>query len=205
MKKTRFNLIAAVLFLLAGAFSASAQKYEVGISLGGMITSDRTIQFPPGSIDIKASLTALVNFSTRLANFKAASLHLEFPFAGAGNTNLTSSNPLLPRNYSSIFFSPGIKLKFLPGRRVSPYAAIGGGFARFDESGTLLNGQPNPGSKGKTRGVLDYGGGLDFRLLKFLALRGEIRDFVSGSPSFNFPVTGKQHNILTSAGVVFRL
>lgn len=202
--KPRFKLIAVSLFVLSISATASAQRHELGLSVGGMITSDRTIEGPPGTINIKGSLTYYINYATRIADFKVASIHLEFPFAGTPSTDLSSANPLLPRNYSSLFFTPGIKVKALPGGPISPYAVIGGGLGRFSSSDTLLNGQPNPGNKSATHGVLDYGGGVDLRVLPFLSVRGEVRDFVSGNPTFNFPVTGKQHNILTSGGVVLR-
>jgi hypothetical protein len=204
MINRRLTVILVVSFVLASAAKASAQRNELGLSLGGMITSDRTIEGPPGSINVKGSLTYYINYATRIADFKLASVHLEFPLAGTPSTDLSSANPLLPRNYASLFFTPGIKVKLLPGGSVSPYAVIGGGLGRFSESDSLLNGQPNGGNKGTNRGVLDYGGGVDLRVLPFLSLRGEVRDFVSGNPQFNFPVSGRQHNVLTSGGVVLR-
>jgi hypothetical protein len=47
----------------------------------------------------------------------------------------------------------------------------------------------------------NYGGGADVVLQRHLALRLELRDYVTGQPSF---ITGTSHNIVPSAGVVFR-
>jgi hypothetical protein len=202
--KTTLKLAAVVLLGCFSAASVSAQRHELAGSLGGMITTDRTIEFPAGSVNIKGSLTYLFNYSTRVADFKVASVYLEFPLAATPSTDLSSDNFLLPRNYSSLFFTPGLKLKLLPGAQASPYLMLGGGFGRFTSSDSLLNGQPNTGDKSTNHAVVDYGGGVDIKVLPYLSVRGEIRDFVSGDPNFNFPVTGKQHNVLTSGGLVLR-
>jgi hypothetical protein len=48
----------------------------------------------------------------------------------------------------------------------------------------------------------NYGGGADLTLRRHLALRLELRDYVTGQPSF---ITGTSHNVVPSAGIVFRL
>jgi hypothetical protein len=82
--------------------------------------------------------------------------------------------------------------------------SIGGGFGRFGESSQLEFGGTNPGSTGTTSGVLQTGGGLDVKILSAFKLRGEVRDFYSGTPQLNAN-TGKtrQHNIFVGGGVVF--
>jgi opacity protein-like surface antigen len=47
----------------------------------------------------------------------------------------------------------------------------------------------------------NYGGGADLVLQRHFALRLELRDYVTGQPSF---ITGTSHNIVPSAGIVFR-
>ena len=48
----------------------------------------------------------------------------------------------------------------------------------------------------------NYGGGADLVLQRHIALRLELRDYVTGQPSF---ITGTSHNIVPSIGIVFRL
>jgi hypothetical protein len=44
---------------------------------------------------------------------------------------------------------------------------------------------------------------VDLRVIRYLSLRGEVRDFVTGNPNFNAPfLTNRQHNVLTSGGIV---
>jgi hypothetical protein len=46
---------------------------------------------------------------------------------------------------------------------------------------------------------------LDFKLFRFIGLRGEVRDFLSGNPDLNVALnSGTQHNIVASGGVILR-
>ena len=62
----------------------------------------------------------------------------------------------------------------------------------------------NPAPRQLARGVFTYGGGIDVPVWRFVALRGEVRDFYSGSPAFNALVSGGQHNLVAGAGIVLR-
>src|SRR5262249_61527239 len=100
---------------------------------------------------------------------------------------------------------PGIRVKFSPRARVSPYAAIGGGYALFEQSVDQIDGSPNAAPRFNHRGALAFSGGLDVRVWRFLAARWEVRDFYSGNPAFNVPVAGGGfHNIVAGGGLVLR-
>jgi opacity protein-like surface antigen len=206
MKKLS-GLIAAVI-LLACAGSVSAQKHEVSLLVGGMKTGDKDVVSPlPGNIQIGWGVTYQVGYSQRLLNARLASLYVDFPLTVTPTRDIKSpSNPLSPSSYSSIFFTPGVKLKLTPpASPLTPYAVAGVGFAHFGSSSTLVGGQQNPGSTGATHGVFDFGGGVDVRLIPFVSLRGEVRDYVSGSPNFNLQVIGgRQNNVTVAGGIVLR-
>ena len=53
--------------------------------------------------------------------------------------------------------------------------------------------------------VLDFGGGAEFRVFKWFARRAEVRDFYAGSPAFNIPTPGGQHNLVAGEGFVLKL
>ena len=192
-------------FLILGADAALAQKYEVAVSLGGMTTPDRDFRLPgPGSLRIGAGLTYQGNYAQRLVNARLAALYLEVPLAATPSTKIKSSNVLSPRDYASLFITPGLKLKLLPGAPYSPYMFAGLGYARFSESDARIGGAANT-TRGTNRAAFDFGGGVDVKVLPYLSLRGEVRDFVSGNPQFNLDVIGnRQHNVLLSGGVVLR-
>jgi hypothetical protein len=74
----------------------------------------------------------------------------------------------------------------------------------YQQSAKFSNGQ-NDTDKFLNRGVFDYGGGLDFRLFRFIGLRAEVRDFLSGNPGLNVALNSStQHNVVASGGVVLR-
>jgi len=198
-------VILALLILTAGS-SALAQKNEASFLVGGLKTGSRGVtDAAASSIDSGASVVYEINVATRLLNARLVSLYFELPLIIGPNTGLKSSNILVPKSYSSIFFTPGLKLKAWTMSPASPYAVVGVGLGHFNSSETLLGGQPNPASRGTTKLVYDVGGGVDIRLIPFVALRGEIRDLVSGNPDFSLPVSGsRQHNVLFAGGVVLR-
>ncbi len=201
------KILTIIFFLLALAsfsFAQSESKNEVGLLLGALSTGSRELQLPARSqADIGSGLTYQVNYARRIVAAKVASLHIEVLFAATPLVEVKSTNTLIPRDYASLFLTPGLKLKFVPGWRVSPYVAAGGGFARFRESDFRTNNQPNTGKIGTNTGVFNYGGGVDLSVFRYLSLRGEVRDFVTGNPSFNaLFLSNRQHNVLTSGGIV---
>src|SRR5580692_13011209 len=108
---------------------------------------------------------------------------------------LRASRRLLKTSPVSMF-TPGLRLKAFPKSRISPYLAIGGGYADYEQSTTEINGHPNPASRELARGVFDFGAGVDVRVWRWVALRGEARDFYSGSPDYNVAsLSGGQHNV----------
>jgi hypothetical protein len=88
------------------------------------------------------------------------------------------------------------------GTRVQPFATAGLGMNRFNgpaSASAVLAGWVNADNGWQF--AWNYGGGADLVLQRRLALRLELRDYVGGQPSF---VTGTSHNIVPSAGIVFR-
>jgi hypothetical protein len=198
--------ILLAIFLLLTAEAAYGQQHELGVLVGGVETGNRSIVPPDaGSVDISGAFALEVAFDQRLINAHVASLYLEVPVIVTPNTGLGSSNVLLPRSYSSVFVTPGLKLKMLPVGGVSPYVVLGGGLAHFSSSGATQNVPTNAGSTGATSAAYDFGGGVDLRVVPLVGVRIELRDISTGNPDFNVPVTGgRQRNLLIAAGVVLR-
>jgi opacity protein-like surface antigen len=203
----------ALSVLVAAAHAQDSEpKNEVGLVLGVTTTPDREVrpqvgtgQPPVGTARVDRGLTFGATYARRLAGNDAASLHFEVALFATPSTNVNSSFTFLPRNYAALFLTPGLKLKFFPRASVSPYVVAGGGYGRFDESEFQVNDAPNRGERGTNTGVFDYGGGVEVKVFRFLAVRGEVRDFVSGNPKFNAIFSGsRQHNVITSGGLVLR-
>jgi len=200
----KFSAILALMILSATA--ASAQKHEIVFTSGGLKIGERGFDLPnPGRLKFGTGFTYEINYARRFFDGKIAALYFEFPLAGTPRTKVDSTNALSPRSYSSLFFAPGIKLKLLPGGKYSPYALMGVGVARFNESSTRINNQPNTDQGSNTDTVFDFGAGLDVHVFSILSIRGEVRDFYSELPPLNVrALRDRQHNALISAGFVLR-
>ena len=198
--------ILAALLMLMVAEAALAQKHEVAFTSGGLKIGERGFDLPrPGFLKFSTGLTYELNYARRFFDGKIAALYLEFPFAATPRTKVKTDNVLSPRSYSSIFFTPGIKLKLIPGAKYSPFAMVGVGVARLGESDTRIDESPNTERTTKTETVFDFGFGLDIRLFSIASLRGEVRDYYSELPPLNVrALRDRQHNALISAGIVLR-
>lgn len=192
------------LLILTGVGLGQDTKNEVGLLLGGIATGTRTVLFPTRSdADPGSGLTYEATYARRTVGGKVGVLYAEFVFTATPLVEIKSSNLTLPRDYASLYLTPGVKVKFLPGARLAPYLAIGGGYARYTGSQFLTSNQPNLGKRAINTGAFDYGGGVDVRLFRHLGLRGEVRDFLTGNPNFNAPLaSNRQHNVLDSGGIV---
>jgi opacity protein-like surface antigen len=204
MKRT-LNFLAILIITCGGAIVAFAQESELAVLVGGLKTGDQGLRSTSSVTAAFDGATGYeINYAHRIANAEIASLHWELMIAGVPHTGVKSTNLILPRSYSSLFFAPGLKVKLFP-RGVSPYVVAGLGLGRQTASGTNLNGQPNTGDKSSTTWIINYGGGVDFPIFPHLALRGEVRDLIAGTPELNAQLFDKrQHNIFVAGGIVLR-
>jgi hypothetical protein len=196
--------------------NALAQKADLSFTAGGAIVSDAKENF----FCISQFLCTAQKFRTgnqfffqgagayRLANAGPASLYLELPVAVIPSQRLTLTGfDGTLGHISTAFVTPSLRLKLLPRAPISPFLSFGGGWARY----SLLQKQVN-------KGALQYGGGLDVKtLFPHVALRFEVRDFLTGDPGFpggrilvgNQVFNGKlegglhHHNVLPGGGIVF--
>jgi hypothetical protein len=216
MPARRFATILAVVFALGIAALAEDQsadgKNELAGSLGRIFISDQGIQgatfFNP-YIRSGKGLTFEVNYCRRLLDRPIYGLSVEVPVVFNLDEDLNSGSNVVPSDYQQIFMTPSARVNFFPHTGISPWVSFGGGFGHFSENKNLLYGGPNPGES-STSGVVQGGFGLDVRPSKthvrWLRVRGEVRDFWSGEPSFPLAPTGKtrQHNYLVGGGAVLR-
>jgi len=209
------RLIFAVSFLvLAFSTTALAQSADVSFVAAAPFVSDSnanvlvicpgpTCPLAPNKIVTSHEVFLEGTVAVRTLNLRLASLHLEVPFAGLPSQKLTlSSSPsTVIGHMSSVFITPSFRLKVAPGAPIAPWISFGGGWARYSaDAGPTTN-----------KGALQYGGGLDFRVVSHLGLRFEVRDFVTGDPNFptailfNKPTQGglNRHNVLAGGGAVF--
>ena len=203
------RLFAVAVVLLISRF-AVAQKADAAFVVGGSFVSDAktTLTFPPFpavNTNIKTDHHFFLEgaLGVRVLNAKAVSLHVDVPFVGVPSTKLTESITTSTLDHlSTLFITPGLKIKFAPDAPVSPWAVVGGGWAHYNLKDSSIT---------QNKGVLEYGGGLDFKTgIHMLGFRAEVRDFVTGTPDFGLaPFITTQsgfhhHNILLGGGIVLR-
>jgi hypothetical protein len=205
--------ILTVCLFIPVSIPALAQNNEIGLLLGGMITPRPSTLNQGGSVPATLSINSGLAFQAIYTHFYGgnnwARPGLEVAFIASPLQDVISASPSASRNYASIFITPGIHVRFVPKSALSPWASVGGGYARFTESTTLRSGQPNPFQPGVNKGALQYGGGVDFKtslhLLIPIVLRAEVRDFYTGQPRLNVQRSGSgQHNVVVSGGIVLR-
>lgn len=192
------KLLVLFLVVLCTSF-AFAQKIDLALTAGIYHPVNNSF-----SGDNAFAIEGNVGF--RLASVPFLALYFEVPVAGTLDATVPASALTSAGTYSSIFVTPGVRLKLAPGAPISPYIATGGGLAHFNRSASQT---PAGASSTVNKGVWDIGGGLDMKVAPFLGLRLEVRDFYSGSPELKLSqVTGtfneRQHNIVGTAGVVVR-
>lgn len=208
------------LFVLAAAI-LPAQRNELSLQFGGTLTQRRAILLSGRNLipGLQDSLTedngygGGIVYRVRLVRFGPAALMAELPIFIVQATN-TDLIPLLAQpifgdtSGVSGFLTPGAVLRFAPDSIVSPYVFFGAGYARVVEA-QLLSTTPVQGDfVDKGTWAINYGGGADVRLARFLAIRGELRNFYTGSTSgaaLVLPEETRQRNtLLLTGGLVFR-
>ncbi|HEX7287454.1 MAG TPA: hypothetical protein VF532_14805 [Candidatus Angelobacter sp.] len=197
-----------LLFAIASiSNTAVAQKVDAAFVVGWSFVSDTKETFgvsptPFDTIQTGNHFFLEGAFGWRFVNAHAASLSLDVPIASIPSQ--TTSFVGLPGTpgLSSLFITPGLRLKLLPGSSVSPWVVFGGGWARYTENGFATN-----------HAAIAYGGGLDFKTgLPLLGFRAEVRDFVTedflngsiGSVIATNSSGFHHHNVLVGGGVVLR-
>jgi len=132
-------------------------------------------------------------------------LYGEINFVTSPLRDVSSSVGAATHDFASLYVTPGIRLKYRPTARISPYVLVGGGYADYEQSVKRIDDQPNQASRELARGVFDFGAGVDVHVWRFVALRGEARDLYSGSPNYNIAsISGGQHNIFITGAFVLR-
>ena len=188
----------------AGSLStANLQQHELGLTLGGILSQQRVA--PPAKLDLDSGLALQANYGYRILQRRSGALYLETHFLANGLRDIRSGNSSATRDVATIFVTPGLRLKFLPGRAIAPYVAAGGGYALYEQSLVTIGGSPNSAPRFTHRGAFDFGGGVDARLWRFVGLRAEVRDFYTGNPSFNASLSIRgQHNVVAGGSFVLR-
>lgn len=184
-----------------------AKENEVTGIIGRIFISDEGIvgaAYRNPFVRSGKGLTFELNYARRLYGTQLYAISGEVPLVFNLDEDLGAGGDVVPQDYQQVFVTPGARFNLFPETGVSPWVSFGGGFGHFSENNTLIYGGANPGSS-STSGVLQGGLGLDVKVWRSLGIRGQVRDFWSGTPDLPLAPTGKsrQHNYFLGGGVVW--
>ncbi|MGA8617811.1 MAG: hypothetical protein WB660_04745 [Candidatus Sulfotelmatobacter sp.] len=200
-------ILASTISMLGPSAFAQDEKNELTGTMGRTFISDQGI---PGAtffnpfVRSGKGLTFEVGYARQLFGTPVYAISAEVPMIFNLDEDLNSGTNVVPTGYKQIFVTPSVRVNLFPETAVSPWISFGGGFGHFSEDSNLIYGGTNPGGS-STSGVLQGGFGLDVRVWHAFSIRGQVRDFWSGTPDLPLAPTGKtrQHNFLVSGGVLW--
>lgn len=202
MKTNLALLLLSAFAVTCFAQENSAHKNELGFGLGGIPALSRS---DTPSLNAGSGVAFQVNYGRRFLSVHNMTLYGEFNFLASPLRDVSSSVPTATHDFASLYLTPGIRAKFRPASRISPYAVVGAGYADYEQSTTRIDGRPNPVPRQLARGVFDFGAGVDVRVWRCIALRGEARDFYTGAPAYNVAaISSGQHNVVATGGFVLQ-
>jgi len=203
--------ILSVVTLLGATAVAQDEKNEVGGMIGRIFISDQPITgatYTSPTIAYGKGLTFEGFYGRRLLVTPLYAISGEAVLAYDGKELPNAGdyqNSVVPQSLKELFVTPAVRANLFPTTAVSPWASLGAGFGHISEYPTLLYSGANPG-KSTTSFAFQWGIGLDVKVWKQLFIRGEMRDFWSGSPDYPLAPTGKsrQQNYFVGGGGFWR-
>jgi len=194
------KLFPFVVFFVSSA--AAAQKHEVGLTLGELFSQDRGTV--PNVVRLNSDIALQANYGHHFIG-RWTALYGEVHFLANPQRVVDSANSAATRDVATLYVTPGVRVKFARDAAVSPYVAVGGGVAWYEHSFFRIDGGPNRAPRELHHGALDFGAGADVKFWRWISLRGEVRDFYTGSPAYNIPmIVGGQHNLVAGGGFVLK-
>ena len=183
-----------LLFLLALCLvpAAHAQSNDIALTVGGYAEVSNPL-------DLGAAPAIEASFAHRIAHIPLFAVSAELPVAGSFSSSIpTVSGLTIAKSYTSLFITPGVRVRLAPSFFLSPYVAAGIGYGHFNRQ--LFTG----GASSDGTFAVDIAGGLDLKILPFISLRAEIRDFNSGGIGIETLSFGRQNNLFGTIGLAVR-
>jgi hypothetical protein len=166
--------------------AAFAQKVDLAVLGGAQVSVNPNSNLGTGGV-IQG------NFGYRILKAPLVALYAELPITSSFAIGHRSSFGL--GDYNTLFVTPGLRLKLAPISPVSPFFTLGAGWARYRAD----NGGPS-----NSTNVVQFGGGVDYKIAPFVGLRTEVRDYFTGAPRLDSTFVDRQHNITFMGGVTLR-
>ena len=177
---------------------ATAQKIDLSV-LAGAAGPTANVSGPFVSVSGGVSPAVQVNFAWRIAETGSGELYLELPVSRVTRVSAAFDFGQICVRTGSYFAVPGVRYRVFARSRVSPYLAAGFGMGWFDSADITWRHEPGVTVTSGVKPVAGFGGGLDFRVSRLVAVRAEIRDYVACGSG-----VAHHHQPAYSAGVGIR-
>jgi len=191
MRRSRFRFLCVA--LLPGALWAQRiQNMDISIMFGPSRVNSQTIPGTNVTLSGSHGYASETSFGYQVLRRSTGSLWVEFmPFTSTSLGKSTATGVAGTVDFGMETFTPGVRYMVPLTSRLSVYGALGGGFGFFNYAVVEPGTPPKIETNSPTHGVLDFGGGVDFRLIQWVSVRAEVRDFVSGEGLSGVP--GRNH------------
>lgn len=179
MKISLLSLVGVTL-LSGAAWAQRVQNMDIYFLGCPAVTSSSTIPGSNVTVDGTSGLSSATGYGYQIARTTAGSVWIEFSptfvLPGLSGASIKGS---VNNDFTS--FTLGLRLMIPLQSRISVYGATGGGAGSFNYPVIGGGASPSISSNSTVHGILQFGGGIDFRLTQRVSIRGEVRDFVTGS------------------------
>ncbi len=182
------HLSMLLILVSASAPALLAQKWEVGVGVGGAFYNSQTFTNPIGNAD--ASLTSGIVASAWLDNNTKGRIGGELRYdyedtdlkLSSGGTNATFGANTQAIHYDLLYHFASQEAA------VRPFVAVGAGVKFFRGTGTETESQPLMGiglltKTSQTEALLSVGGGVKLNLNHYMQLRLEVHDYLTPFPT----------------------
>jgi len=199
--------VLCALFIALGSHAQAQQKNEVGLVIGATtspeigLASGNTVA-PTQKLSFGSSLALGAEYDRRL-NSRELAFYVGVDFlASPLDVKLNRPSAGISPQFAYVFLTPHVRVKFNSDGALKPWLSLGGGYARFAEAAPTTASSFKAGSN---TGSLVFGGGIDtapiVRILRIpIGIRLEVRDFYSGTPSFNAQLDSRRLNSVAYTG-----
>jgi opacity protein-like surface antigen len=178
--RSYFLLLVGVTLLAGPVLAQRVQNSDISFLYGPAVAGSSRIPGSDVTLQSAVGLTSATCYGYQIARPRVGSLWIEaspvFVITGRANASIGGR---ARTQFSS--YTLGLRLMVPVHTRLSVFGALGGGAGTFNYPVIEEGAKPFVTSNSTTHGVLQLGAGIDFRLTQGLSLRGELRDFVSGS------------------------
>jgi opacity protein-like surface antigen len=196
-------VVAAWLLLTSFGLAQNDGRWDVGLNLAGLLAKQTSgngvTQIPTTNVGFLG--TARFRFA------KKSTLEVNWGHGDDSQNYVTASLQYrIPATISE--FTGAYVFTPMETKRFKPFLLVGGGVLVFNPNNLLID-QVAQSSQGvrQTRPAVLYGGGVDYRLISFLALRLQYRGLFYSSPDFSQPglfTGGRGHIAEPAIGLVIR-